>query len=581
MFTAWKNGPEDNSLEGRKKKLFEMPMVGDNEVPRPEKKPEQVISSPNRGVSPAIGGAETRIPKPEPQKPDISLDELPDHREAMGEGLISERQQMINDYKTKLRESFDLEDTMVDSQMLPVRNGIKKILSDKVNLGNGSVDDMRDQFISLMAMANTYNGRQRHGEGKRTMFYEDAQRLLDPDVQKMLLEGYGDGSPEQIAKFVESRKVADTSPQVIEQLWPLLNAKFKGALGSGNLGNTIKALQEDGTVANIASDKLHYGGENDRVGSGSTLRKKLLLKLFMDQAGRDGYTGNELDPRYMELEHVRGVNNLGEGEVAPTLEQVLQRENLKNWLWIGTGVNNEKSDLDMGTFLENVKKKHGGKGREDYVDLEAADKAFAERQTGIESLLEGMVQDGQLSEAATPEALQALFDNEMQEAAGMASQGIKKSPVGLGSALRKMLGMVKDRKLTRSQIKTRKELFKPLIMHIASLPPEERADAIKGYNEAFHTAADKTQEISAAGAEGLKDPSAIIKRVKGEDTLSEKGTWETMFIRDLVDRGLLNIGEGGSGLQHLTAGELKNIRKLLGEELDYEDYIENDRLVLL
>ena len=69
--------------------------------------------------------------------------------------------------------------------------------------------------------------------------------------------------------------------------------------------------------------------------------------------------------------------------------------------------------------------------------------------------------------------------------------------------------------------------------------------------------------------------------MKGEDTLSEKGTWETMFIRDLVDRGLLNIGEGGSGLQHLTAGELKNIRKLLGEELDYEDYIENDRLVLL
>ena len=146
---------------------------------------------------------------------------------------------MINDF-TETKESFDNEDSIIDSSMGEIRNSIKEIMKNKVDESDLSEDDMRDQFITLMALANTYSGRVRHGEGKRTMFYEDAQQLLNPDVQQMLLDGYGDGSPEQIEKFVNSRKIVDTPMDQVEALWKIIPNSFKQALGSGNIGTSFK-----------------------------------------------------------------------------------------------------------------------------------------------------------------------------------------------------------------------------------------------------------------------------------------------------------------------------------------------------
>ncbi len=591
MFSGWlkkESGIEEpTGLEAAKQKILGEaeetvgPLVRRGTNPQREGQPDL-----NKVISDVRG---TKPPTPQPAaspeierqsgQPAQNLDDANEIHQQVGSGVLSERQQLIGDFRSKLRESFDLEDDMVDTQMRPLRDSIRNIMATRNQDSGGSEDEMRDQFISLMALANTYDGRIRHGEGKRTMFYEDAQRLMDPVVQQSLLEGYGDGSPEQIEKFVNSRKVVDTPMADVNALWKVLPDKFKQALGSGSLGNSIKLLQDDGTIKNEDARKLHFGGDDNRVTNGSNLRKKLLLKLFLDQAGRDGYTGNELDPRYMELEHVRGVNNLMDGEVAPTLEQVMQRENLRNWLWIGTGVNNEKSDLDMKKFLENTQEKHSKMAKEDYIDLEASDKTFQERQSGMSSLLEDFIQNNEFTENATPDAIQALFDNELNESEAMHRNGIKKTPVQLGDKMRKALGMVKDRKLTRSQLKTQKELFRPLIMNALSLPPEERSGMIEKYNQLFHSAADRTAELSSMGPEGLTQDGAIEGSGKSKGKLNEKGTWEKMFYKSLADSGLITAE---TLKKHLQSKEFDKFNKLLFEGIyEEQDWVDKREFILL
>jgi len=507
------------------------------------------------------------------------VDNISDASEVMEkaeEAGLSDRQKVINEFKEKLRESFEKEDAIVDSSMAEIRNSIQEIMKNQVAESDMSEEDMRDQFISVMALANTYSGRIRHGEGKRTMFYEDAQQLLNPDVQKMLLDGYGDGSPEQIEKFVNSRKIVDTPMEQVEALWKIIPDSFKGALGSGNIGTSFKALQPDGSIKNIPAAKLHYGGEGDknRTTNSSTARKKLLLKLYLDQGGRDGYTGNELDPRYMELEHVRGINAMAPGEKGVTLDQLKERENLKNWLWIATGVNNEKSDLHMDKFLDNVKNKHGGKTKDQYVDLEAADKAFQAKNKGLASLLDNVIKNKQFTSSASPEAIQTLFDNELAESEAMDRNGIKKTPVALGDKMRKALGMVKDRKLTRSQIKTQKELFRPLIMNMIGQDAGKRKEMIENYNSLFHEAGDRTTALSQMGPDAEAEEDAVFTKGK----LNEKGTWEKMFYKSLATNGLIDEKLIDQNMQPKEAAKFK---KLIFENYyDEGEWIQEETITL-
>jgi hypothetical protein len=519
---------------------------------------------------------EVRGMEDEDEGPVDNISDASEVMEKAEEAGLSDRQKVINEFKEKLRESFEKEDAIVDSSMAEIRNSIQEIMKNQVAESDMSEEDMRDQFISVMALANTYSGRIRHGEGKRTMFYEDAQQLLNPDVQKMLLDGYGDGSPEQIEKFVNSRKIVDTPMEQVEALWKIIPDSFKGALGSGNIGTSFKALQPDGSIKNIPAAKLHYGGEGDknRTTNSSTARKKLLLKLYLDQGGRDGYTGNELDPRYMELEHVRGINAMAPGEKGVTLDQLKERENLKNWLWIATGVNNEKSDLHMDKFLDNVKNKHGGKTKDQYVDLEAADKAFQAKNKGLASLLDNVIKNKQFTSSASPEAIQTLFDNELAESEAMDRNGIKKTPVALGDKMRKALGMVKDRKLTRSQIKTQKELFRPLIMNMIGQDAGKRKEMIENYNSLFHEAGDRTTALSQMGPDAEAEEDAVFTKGK----LNEKGTWEKMFYKSLATNGLIDEKLIDQNMQPKEAAKFK---KLIFENYyDEGEWIQEETITL-
>ena len=134
----------------------------------------------------------------EKKEPIESIDQISERHEETTDGILNERSKAIQEFKDRLNKSFDMEDE-IDSDIKPYRDWIKSSLADT---NDGSEESMRDQFVQLMALANTYDGRIRNGAGKRSMTFEDAQVLLDPNVQNSLLEGYGDGSPEQIEKFI-------------------------------------------------------------------------------------------------------------------------------------------------------------------------------------------------------------------------------------------------------------------------------------------------------------------------------------------------------------------------------------------
>jgi hypothetical protein len=482
------------------------------------------------------------------EPPSTEMNDVQDQNEERHGRHLNERQQGIQSLKRQLRDSFDNEDASVEPHIKELRDQISDLLKNRVKSGDGSETAMRNQFITLAALAQSYDGKIRHGEGKRSMFFEDAQQLLNPDVQQMLKEGYGDGSPEQIAKFVKSRKSVDTPMELVEQIYKTLPKKFiQSILTSGGMGNSLDVLGEDGKINGMDIRNEHYAGpDGQRGGTGNKQRQLHLLKLLLDQMGRDGYTGNLLDPRYMELEHVRGLQNVGEDEEGVTLEQLHQREHPDNHLWVGTGVNNEKSDQSMPDFIDGVNERHGGKGKEDYVginNLDEADKHYVESQDARASLIEDKIEDGMFTEDVDADTIQALFDNELEESKSMNKAGIKKTPVGIADKLRKSLGLVKDRKLKRSQIKTDKELFIPIVMKMANASPEERIQIKEQYNELFHSAADKV----AAMREGKeKDPEGIYKK---DGKLNESGTWKKLFYTSMKDAGLLSAEDIQKHLQ--------------------------------
>ena len=83
----------------------------------------------------------------------------------------------------------------------------------------------------------------------------------------------------------------------------------------------------------------------------------MVRKLFLQQGGKDGYTGADLDLNATDLEHVRGFNNKDDGD--PTQEMKDQRENVDNFILTASNLNQTKVDKNMdewyGTEVDRLK----------------------------------------------------------------------------------------------------------------------------------------------------------------------------------------------------------------------------------
>lgn len=224
----------------------------------------------------------------------------------------------------------------------------------------------KKSFLASMAHAKTFEGRVNAGAGKNNLGYADVQNL--EANRDRLIKGYGDGSPEQIKKFVDSVRSIEVSDDFVDTSYDVLPETFKKSLkGKGQVTND-KYVSDD-----KAHKDMHYLGKNEdgtvKRGMASTNdRAKLMWRIYLEQGGRDAYTGLPLDIQSMDLEHVRGFNNKDGGK--PGKEQWEQRENDDNMTLINSNINQTKVDLSMKDFFEQRVDPDKDKSEEDFGGIE-------------------------------------------------------------------------------------------------------------------------------------------------------------------------------------------------------------------
>ena len=224
----------------------------------------------------------------------------------------------------------------------------------------------KKSFLASMAHAKTFEGRVNAGAGKNNLGYADVQNL--EANRDRLIKGYGDGSPKQIKKFVDSVRSIEVSDDFVDTSYDVLPETFKKSLkGKGQVTND-KYVSDD-----KAHKDMHYLGKdkdgNIKRGMASTNdRAKLMWRIYLEQGGRDAYTGLPLDIQSMDLEHVRGFNNKDGGK--PGKEEWEQRENNDNMTLINSNINQTKVDLSMKDFFEQRVDPDKDKSEEDFGGIE-------------------------------------------------------------------------------------------------------------------------------------------------------------------------------------------------------------------
>ncbi len=163
---------------------------------------------------------------------------------------------------------------------------------------------------------------------------EEIKILQDSSAQSKLAAGYKDPSTMQKGGENAMIKFKDVSDSEVDAAWALMPNKVKASFDrAGKLPGSDKWSGKD------AEGK-------DTHGQGGPERSKMLLKRWLEQDGKDGYTGLPLTLNNADLEHVIPFAKGGKtGSETPD-----------NWLWTSASVNRKKGDNDMDTYLSKVNK---------------------------------------------------------------------------------------------------------------------------------------------------------------------------------------------------------------------------------
>ena len=413
---------------------------------------------------------------------DQELDDLDDD-----EAFDVEYEKFQQDLENTMKELTERQRKMMEKKFAKFQDSLKNIPS--------AAD--RKSFIQSMAHAKTFEGRVNSGAGKNNLGYADVQNLMAN--RDRLIEGYGDGSPEQIKKFVQSVRSNNVSDEFVDASFDVLPEAFKKSLsGKGQVTND-KYVSDD-----KAHKDIHYLGKNEdgtiRRGAASNKdRAKHMWRIYLEQGGRDAYTGLPLDIQAMDLEHVRGFNNKDGGK--PGKEQWEQRENDDNMTLINSNINQKKVDLSMKDFFEREVDPHKDKSEEDFGGIE---KLF-EKQNEIGSvgdqLAKTLLGEGGkgLGDGVTKEILLQHFtdddtrynelreefrkvatdDKDKKKAAGMKSK--------LGKTLLKATGL--SRGITdpsgRRTVALQENVYRGFLQSMAGAKPADRQRYMDGWAEAI------------------------------------------------------------------------------------------------
>ena len=409
----------------------------------------------------------------------------------------------------------------------------------------------KKSFLQSMAHAKTFEGRVNSGAGKNNLGFADVQNLMAN--RDRLIEGYGDGSPEAIKKFVQSVRSQEVSDDFVDASFDMLPDLFKKSLsGKGQVTND-KYVSDD-----KAHKDIHYLGRNEdgtirRGAANNKDRAKHMWRIYLEQGGRDAYTGLPLDIQAMDLEHVRGFNNKDGGN--PGKEQWEQRENDDNMTLINSNINQKKVDLSMKDFFEREVDPHKDKSEEDFGGIE---KLF-EKQNQIGSvgdeLSKTLLGEGGkgLGDTVTKEVLLQHFadddgrfndlreefrrvatdDKDKKKAAGMKSK--------LGKTLLKATGL--SRGITdpsgRRTVALQENVYRGFLQSMAGAKPTDRQKYMDGWAEAIK-AGNEERSPKAVNRKlvelGLIDQEILDDRKAGRVFREEVEYLDRMNGRKAIER---------------------------------------------
>jgi len=318
-----------------------------------------------------------------------------------GEEFISQVDRITQEAMSKLGEMTTRQNANADKKF--------KVLRDTL----GKIEDVNKQkaFINALTRAFSYTGRVNSGAGKNALGKVDYE-LLEANRQR-LKEGYGDGSPESIKEFVDSTRPIEVSDEEVEVFFDALPTKLqKNFMGAGKISDSYTGhslgIDKDG---NQMRGKL--SGKTNGVSNGR-LRGLMVAKLFLQQGGKDGYTGADLDLNATDLEHVRGFNNKDDG--APTQEMKDQRENVDNFILTASNLNQTKVDKNMDEWYNTEVERLKDFSDEDYLKRDA----LTEQSNIVNDkarLVNSLFFDGdKLSDNATSELFDLYSNNDRQMA---------------------------------------------------------------------------------------------------------------------------------------------------------------------
>lgn len=283
--------------------------------------------------------------------------------EATEENDLDEDEAFETEYERFQQEAEETMRGLADRQRKMMEKKFGKFTESLNNIPSATD---KKSFLASMAHAKTFEGRVNAGAGKNNLGYADVQNLMAN--RDRLIEGYGDGSPEHIKKFVDSVRSIEVSDEFVDASYDVLPETFKKSLKGKGQVTGDKYVSDD-----KAHKDMHYLGKNPdgtaKRGMASTNdRAKLMWKIYLEQGGRDAYTGLPLDIQSMDLEHVRGFNNKDGGK--PGKEEWEQRENDDNMTLINSNINQTKVDLSMKDFFEQRVDPDKDKSEEDFGGIE-------------------------------------------------------------------------------------------------------------------------------------------------------------------------------------------------------------------
>ncbi len=449
--------------------------------------------------------AEPEKPEEEPQateEPEKTADDFP----TIDQKLEQESEEATEENDLDDDEAFEAEYERFQQEAEETMRGLadrqRKMMEKKFGKFTESLKTIpsatdKKSFLASMAHAKTFEGRVNSGAGKNNLGYADVQNLMAN--RDRLLKGYGDGSPEQIKKFVDSVRAIEVSDEFVDASYDVLPEAFKKSLkGKGQVTND-KYVSDD-----KAHKDMHYLGKNPdgtiKRGMASTNdRAKLMWRIYLEQGGRDAYTGLPLDIQSMDLEHVRGFNNKDGGK--PGKEEWEQRENDDNMTLINSNINQTKVDLSMKDFFEQRVDPDKDKSEEDFGGIEKIFDKQNEIMSVGEELSKTLLGEGGkgLGDQVTREVLREHFGSDDQRYSDLREEfkkvatdpKDKKKAAGMkskmGKALLKASGLARGIQdpSGRRTVALQENVYRGFLESMAGAKPADRQKYMDGWAEAI------------------------------------------------------------------------------------------------